>query len=260
MMLVGAYEIRSKKNHANAIIFRNSCNNWIQNYTSAKFHVNGYWDTEWKDFLDKLDASFTDNMRAEKARAKLDLIQQHQNETADDFFKRFNVLLNQSGRKEYNDIAITKAGNGMNRSLVEKMYLGETLPTAWATWKAKAIRLDKMWQKHQEQQKARGWTSRSHDQKSPPATQPSVPRASPTPIPQADRRDGTGITYGGQGKPMELDRAKKPFNCYNCGKPMHMSRNCPDKCLTTIHSLYAKTTKEERNVLAKEWGFVVAPQ
>lgn len=235
---------------------------WIQNYTKAQQLPNssGNWRVTAEEFWTELTETFQDNMLPDKAQAKLDIIQQKAGETAEDYFKRFEVLLNQSGYDKDTSFVLRRAENGMNKSLVAKMYQGDTLPDTWETWKKKAIRLDEMWLRHQERQKAAGWTPHGTDKKQPTTTvQQNAPKVTTTTV-QTDRRNGTGFTYSGQGKPMEIDRTRKPFNCYNCGKPGHISRNCPDKWPTTIRSLFAETTEEERSALAKEWGFVIAPQ
>ena len=44
-----------------------------------------------------------------------------------------------------------------------------------------------------------------------------------------DRKDGTGITYGGQGKAMDLDEAHWKWLCFKCGKAGHMAWDCLDR-------------------------------
>src|SRR5882757_2639792 len=46
---------------------------------------------------------------------------------------------------------------------------------------------------------------------------------------------GGGTTYAGVGEPMQIDRQrqKKKFQCYNCGKFGHISRDCNKLRVTT---------------------------
>ena len=39
------------------------------------------------------------------------------------------------------------------------------------------------------------------------------------------KRDRTGVTFGGQGEPMQIGSLKG--NCYNCKKSGHFARDCP---------------------------------
>ncbi len=38
-----------------------------------------------------------------------------------------------------------------------------------------------------------------------------------------------GMTYGGQGQPMDLDKMWAQGLCFQCHKKGHLSRDCPDK-------------------------------
>ena len=40
-------------------------------------------------------------------------------------------------------------------------------------------------------------------------------------------QNGTGITFGGQGQPMDIGQVKAQELCFNCNQKCHMSCNCP---------------------------------
>ncbi|KAK0421572.1 hypothetical protein EV421DRAFT_1975680 [Armillaria borealis] len=44
----------------------------------------------------------------------------------------------------------------------------------------------------------------------------------------ADKQTASGTTYGGRGRPMDID-AIKSGNCFRCGKKGHISKNCPQQ-------------------------------
>jgi hypothetical protein len=41
-----------------------------------------------------------------------------------------------------------------------------------------------------------------------------------------EKRTGSGVTYGGQGQPMEIDAQKSEMRCFNCGKKGHLKTEC----------------------------------
>ena len=113
-----------------------------------------------------------------------------------------------------------------------------------------------MWRRHLESKKNSPWK---------PPYNPNQPRNMPPNNPTSrqpptqDKKDGTGITYGGQGKAMDLDAAKKQGLCFHCGTKGHMARFCPNKQTKAqvIRNLLLNVTDEEKGNIAKELGFSI---
>ena len=96
-----------------------------------------------------------------------------------------------------------------------------------------------------------------------------------------DRCDGTGVTFGGAGRPMDLDKAHSEGRCFRCGEKGHLACNCPkprqqtvrslevnpesndrgaQSTTTSIRQMFSSLDTEQRAALARELGFVLTPQ
>ena len=95
-------------------------------------------------------------------------------------------------------------------------------PTDYADYKTKAIRINHNWRQRGFVKKLREGNLKA----TPLITNPVVTAT------------GSGVTYGGQGQPMEIGRVKKKIDkataraqglCYTCGSKGHVSKECPQK-------------------------------
>src|SRR6201989_1739619 len=68
-------------------------NDWIQNIYD-EYHEKGEWEITFSWFLKELDKNFTDTKREEKAREQIRTMRQKSGESADEFFKCFETVLN----------------------------------------------------------------------------------------------------------------------------------------------------------------------
>ncbi|KAF8834030.1 hypothetical protein BDN67DRAFT_985623 [Paxillus ammoniavirescens] len=90
----------------------------------------------------------------------------------------------------------------------------------------------------------------------PARQQTAVPLTAPTVA--TDHKDATGVTYGGQGQPMDLSQSKTSKNdcCYNCCGTGHYSRDCPEPRVPQaqwVRNMYEDLNEEEKlEVTAKK--------
>ncbi|EKM58883.1 uncharacterized protein PHACADRAFT_205102 [Phanerochaete carnosa HHB-10118-sp] len=108
----------------------------------------------------------------------------------------------------------------------------EELPATYALYKQRVARIDLNQQQYRrrnpQSQRQGQFQPRQQQTQGAPRAQTSV--AAPTAnAPVQTRRDGTGVTFGGRGQPMDLDQARRQGLCFRCGQQGHISRNCPNR-------------------------------
>ena len=227
---------------------------WIQNlYNQEWSKVRGKWNLNWEGFVEKLDARFLDLSRHADARQKFDVIRQGQHERAVTFFERFEILV-ATAQYELTDIhVLQKIERAVRFSLIDDIYRNPNLPTTFKEWKDRIINLDEMQVRRDEAKKA--WTAYSSgkSQTSSAVTKNTGPVGS-----SGDKKDSTGTLFGGAGKPMDFDKARKERLCFNCGGTGHMARDCPKKDRKfQVRQLWQGMSEADRAELFKDFS---APQ
>jgi Zinc knuckle len=73
-----------------------------------------------------------------------------------------------------------------------------------------------------------------------------------TPTPVTEKHTGTGIMYGGGGKPMDLGEMREENHCFRCGEQGHFGRDCPHKKKFNICALLTKLDDDKVSELKEE--------
>ncbi len=117
-------------------------------------------------------------------------------------------------------------------------------PANYLEWKKQILCIDHNWRTRKAEQgraKVTEWKQQAKTNTIPVAKgnqqQTSVP----------EKTMETGTTYGGAGKPMDIDAVRAKAKCYGCGQLRHFKRDCP-KC--------AKTKEEALQCLNYYWDHV----
>jgi hypothetical protein len=192
------------------------------------------WGTE-DEFYRKCDEAFGDQNKRANAEHQLALLRQS-NKTAEEYFQEFDQLARTAGyHRNHDDVLIKYLCEQVKTSIIDKIYAIGRVPTRYKDWKEAILNIDGLERRRAEQKK---FVSAQHfnptSRTNPPPRAPTEKRAMPAPQ-TTDRAPK-----------VELDVARAKGLCFRCGKPGHMSRNCPDKGKFQVRSLVTELTDEEK--------------
>ncbi|KAJ3819310.1 hypothetical protein F5880DRAFT_1616576 [Lentinula raphanica] len=251
----------------------------------------GVWNITFNDFLDKLKKDFTSVAKEKEARDRLKYIRQGKT-SAEDFFKEFELLVKEAGYDKDDDYVLEIAEGAIDPSIMSSLIQNRTEDlSSYRELKKLVTGADNLRRRWAEQKRGYGyfgWNTNPQGQnRGQSSTQQQYSRQEPKKwdngraagsFPVA-RRDSTGMTFGGSGRPMDLDRARANGLCFNCGERGHISRNCPKKGKAAVRNIEIGSTDtdtrsvettspslptgfdmEQFTAFANMMGFVKAPQ
>jgi Zinc knuckle len=216
-------------------------------------------DAAWGTFaayLASLVASFKDPNDSRTAQNELAVLYPKKGQSMEEFFQVFDQLAQRAGHSTNDRILIELLEAKVPQSLLEQVYKDDP-PDAYALYKAAVIRYDNLRRRFEAVRQITRTayqhshpSASSHTSSSTSHTKPTAPAHIPA------TKSNTGVTYGGRGQPMEIDRnkAKAEGKCYRCGEPGHIARSCPSwERGNTIRALFRDCEEDERTDLLEDF-------
>ena len=197
---------------------------WADTYTDKALETNQFG--KWSEFQTRLKTMFEDHTAKITARDKIQNLRQGKL-MIDEFFTEFEMLKEQAKMTDKAELMRLLDFN-VKHELVHALYTSSSeFPETYEKKKEQLMNIGHMNERWEEMSRAMSKSFTPHGSTFRPTSRP--PTTTTQTIPDQDKKTATGITFGGAGKPMEIDKARKEGLCFGCGKPGHISRNCPDK-------------------------------
>jgi len=225
---------------------------WAQQYVDRHFEDDVPEFPAFYVFLNDLTARFKDKVSHATARERLEVYKQN-NLLVDQHIQNLDAMFLEAKLRD-NTEKIRILEKSTDKEIIKMIYSNPigVIPEIYSEYCAGVLQIGRLQEKYRHQEalersshrQPQASTSR-HPQTTPHVTPQHPPRQATT----GERKTGTGITFGGHGKPMDIDRTK--VGCFNCGKKDHWRKDCPDldKQRMNVRSLVAQMTDEERNEL-----------
>jgi hypothetical protein len=193
------------------------------------------WGTD-ADLETKMRAAFGDKNKKSNAENQIMLLKQG-SKTAEEYFQEFGQLAYVAGYNDthHDDILIKLARDAVHTHIIDSIYQSDTLPTDFAAWQTKIINIDNLARQRKEQKKMHA--PQTFHRPTTIVKKPDTPHV----------KTGTGITFGGSGQRMDVDKAKAEGRCFKCGEKGHMAKYCPNKAKFQVRNITEAPEQPEQN-------------
>ncbi|KAK0453506.1 hypothetical protein EV421DRAFT_1956368 [Armillaria borealis] len=186
----------------------------------------------WYAFKQAVEKKFSDPGVEEKHKVDMYALRMTGTMTATEYLQELEKLAkkaklqNDTGDRGHMVTALRQGVPASYTTIIANM--GVNIPVGYEQWGERIILMNEERQRKQ----AFDLMGKMYQPRSPPPPKTNPPYAgaskgsSGATTSSADKTTASGTTYGGRGRPMDID-AVKSGNCFRCGKKGHISKNCP---------------------------------
>ncbi len=199
-----------------------------------------------EQFVEEVRRRFWKDANAEIKFAQWEGLRQSNFPDGDLFFQQFESLAFEVGVLGIDLMMVAQVKKACRAMTKDIIYALDADPPAdYQAWKKRILRIDHNWRTRKAEQ--RGGKVTEWKQQAKANTTPT-PKGNQQQASVPEKTTGTGTTYGGAGRPMDIDAIRAKTKCYGCGQPGHFKRDCPKR---------AKTKEEHLRRVNYYWDHVV---
>ncbi len=185
----------------------------------------------YEQFVEEVRRRFWKDANAKIKFAQWEGLRQSNFPDGDLFFQQFESLAFEAGVLGIDIMMMAQVKKACRATTKDIIYASDADPPAdYPAWKKRILRIDHNWRTRKAEQ--RGGKVTEWKQQAKMNTTPATTKGNQQQTSVPEKTTGTGTTYGGQGKPMDIDTIRAKTKCFGCSQLGHFKQDCPKRAKT----------------------------